>query len=255
MLRRSQVCTGAGSTSDTDAHETAYLPSPILDTPHRGRQKPLRVLFVGNSQTDAVADIPEIVEDLSHTAGVDQTPIQADAVVVGGVGLKELWDDGLARRKLAMGHYDWVVLQEIIFRAENDKPQFEQYARLFGAAAAAQHVKVLLFVTGAVAANRPNHAIMYAANLEMAHELHCRIAGAGMSWLKAWAARPDLDLHFTDRAHPNLTGYYLNACVLYAALTDHSPVGLDTYGLAPDDAQFFQAIAWEQYADDRKAER
>lgn len=234
-------------------HATAELPVP---RPWRGpsSRRPLRVLFVGNSQTDAVADIPEIVEDLSHSPSAKPPVIIGDSVVIGGVGLQELWNDGLAKRKIDQGGYDWVVLQEIIFRAETNKPLFDQYARQFIAEAQAHHAKVLLFVTASTEAHKPNHQIMYDANLEIAREAHCRIAGAGMAWLKAWDARPTLDLYFTDRAHPNLEGYYLNACVLYAALTDRSPVGLDDYGLPADDAFFLQGIAWQQYADDRKAE-
>lgn len=41
---------------------------------------------------------------------------------------------------------------------------------------------------------------MHKANLEMAHELKCRIAGGGMAWLRTWEKDPKLDLHYTDRA-------------------------------------------------------
>ncbi len=95
---------------------------------------------------------------------------------------------------------------------------------------------------------------MHKANLEMAHELKCRIAGGGMAWLRAWEKDPKLDLHYTDRAHPNLKGYYLNACVIYAALTDRSPLGLDRFGLSESDAAFLQGVACEQAKEDRAAE-
>jgi hypothetical protein len=44
-----------------------------------------------------------------------------------------------------------------------------------------------------------------------------------MAWLKAWGNDLNLDLHYTDRTHPNAMGYYLNALVTYAARTDSNP--------------------------------
>jgi len=75
-----------------------------------------------------------------------------------------------------------------------------------------------------------------------------------MAWHKAWEERPNLDFHHTDRAHPNALGYYLNASVIFAALTDASPVGLDPFTVSEEDARFLQKKAWEQYGDDRKQE-
>ena len=214
----------------------------------------LRVLFVGNSQVNCVADIPEIVEDLSHSLPAGPPRIRADEVVIGGASLERLWKDGLALRKIEAGGYDWVVLQEMIDVAESQASPFPEYARRFDEAIRKSNARTLLFATGHIQARRANHALMYQANLAMARQLRCRLAGAGLAWLKAWAEKPDMDLHHTDRAHPNLRGYYLNACVLFAALTDLSPVGLDPYGLPRDEAEFLQKIAWAQAAEDRSAE-
>jgi hypothetical protein len=231
------------------------MPKPVIDKPAAGEPAPLRVLFVGNSQVNCVSDIAEIVEDLSHSAPAGVPRIQADEVVMGGAGLSHLWADGLARRKIEVGRYDVVVLQEMIGVAEGQKDNFLKHARLFAQAVTAAGARPLLFVTAHVEAKKAAHEVMYAANLEAAHELKCRLAGAGMAWLKAWDKDPKLDLHHTDRAHPNLKGYYLNACVIYAALTDATPVGLEGFGLPAADAQFLQTVAWEQAKEDRAKEK
>ena len=88
-----------------------------------------------------------------------------------------------------------------------------------------------------------------------ASECGGRVAGGGMAWLKAWQLRPELDFHCSDRAHPSELGYYLNACVIFAAFSDKSPLGLDPYSLNKSDAEFLQKIAWEQYQDDRRKEK
>jgi len=234
--------------------ETPAMPQPTLAKAAKGETAPLRVLFVGNSQVNCVTDIAEIVEDLSHSAPASVPRIQADEMVIGGVGLEGLWKDGLARRKIETGRYDVVVLQEMIGVAEGRKASFLKHARLFGEAIRQNKARTLLFVTAQVEGKKAAHEVMYKANLEMAHELGCRIAGGGMAWLKAWQEDPKLDLHHTDRAHPNVKGYYLNACVIYAALTDASPVGLDPFSLAKDDAAFLQGIARQQAKDDRTQE-
>jgi hypothetical protein len=228
-------------------------PKPAVRT--EGEPPPMRILFVGNSQINCVSDIAEIVEDLSHSAPAVVPRIQADEVVMGGAGLEQLWNDGQARRKIEIGRYDVVVLQEMIGIAEDKKDSFVKHARLFAEAARQAKSKVLFFVTGHVQAKRAAHEVMYKANQEMARELRCRLAGGGMAWLRAWAKDPKLDLHHTDRAHPNVKGYYLNACVLFAALTGASPVGLDPFSLSKEDARFLQEIAWGQAREDRGQEK
>ena len=244
--------------------------------------KPVRVLFIGNSQVSCVADIPEIVEDLSHSSPADAPRVQSDAVVIGGVPLEKLWDDGQAVTKIRAGRWDWVVVQEMIGWPETRKDVMFKYVRLFRGEIEKAGGKMLLFAVPQVEGKRDAHRIIYAANLEIAREFipaaekpgtvagltakvmgkpadvqpaSVRAAGCGAAWLKAWAARPNLNLHHTDRAHPNLLGYYLNACVIYAAITDRNPAGLDACGLPADDAKSAQKIAWEQYSEDRREEQ
>ena len=99
---------------------------------------------------------------------------------------------------------------------------------------------------------------MYQDALLFARRNQCRVAGAGLAWLKAWQQQPGLDLHFTDRAHPNALGYYLNALVLYATLTDSNPAVQHLPGCdaaRPDQAALLQTIAWQQYQADRQNEQ
>ena len=253
------------------------------DQKKKDEKKPIRVLFIGNSQVSCVADIPEIVEDLSHSSPADAPRVQADAVVIGGVPLEKLWDDGRARTKIRTGNWDWVVVQEMIGYPETQKELMFKYVRLFHEAIEQAGAKMLLFAVPQVEGKRDAHRVIYDANLEIAREfnpavvaekpgvlagltekvtgkpaasrtVNVRVAGCGAAWLKAWAARPNLNLHHTDRAHPNILGYYLNACVIYAAITDRNPAGLDPCGLPPQDAQSAQKIAWYQYSEDRENE-
>ena len=58
-----------------------------------------------------------------------------------------------------------------------------------------------------------------------------------------------ITLHSSDGSHPNAHGTYLAACVLYAALTAASPVGLGDGGLAVGDGPrvALQQVAWRTH--------
>jgi hypothetical protein len=87
------------------------------------------------------------------------------------------------------------------------------------------------------------------------------VATTGPAFMEARLERPDLKItkSKTD-AHPGKEGAYINACSLYAVITDKSPVGLpatleitsptgkkQSFALAPDDAKYLQELAWKIY--------
>ena len=79
--------------------------------------------------------------------------------------------------------------------------------------------------------------------------------------MEARLERPDLKITKSKRdAHPGKDGAYLNACSLYAIITDKSPIGLpatlrrdstngkqENFAIAPDDAKYLQELAWKVY--------
>jgi hypothetical protein len=76
--------------------------------PMQAREKPVSVLFVGNSLV-YVGNLPAVFDALAGTAG---TPVRSDMIVEGGATLKQRVDDGAVARALKAKHYDFVVLQE-----------------------------------------------------------------------------------------------------------------------------------------------
>jgi hypothetical protein len=123
---------------------------------------------------------------------------------------------------------------------------------------------MLFYATGDVEKARDRAPDMYTDALAMAKQYNGRVAGGGMAWTKAWAEQPKFDPWFTDRAHPGGRGCYLNACVIYAALTDSSPVGLAIYSngktgpaneVTKEEGEFLQKMAWAQYQEDRQKEK
>ncbi len=217
--------------------------------------KPLRVLFIGNSQINCVCDIPEIVEDLSHSPSAQTAPIETDEIVVGGANIESLWHNALVQKKVGQGGWDWIVCHEIVYSFGGNTARFQEYSRKFDTEAKRVGAKMLFYASGEVETAKARQESMYADALAMARRCKGRVGGGGMAWFKAWATRPNFDFYHTDRAHPNAKGYYLNACVIFSALTDRSPIGLDPFKLSKDDAEFLQKVAWEQYLQDRANEK
>jgi hypothetical protein len=71
-------------------------------------EKPLRVLFVGNSLT-YVGNLPAVFTALAVDNG---HAAHADMLVKGGATLTEWMDTGAMQRALEASHYDYVILQE-----------------------------------------------------------------------------------------------------------------------------------------------
>jgi len=215
----------------------------------------MRVLFLGNSQIVSVGNLPELVRKLSASAPASTPRIESGAVTLGGATIQTVWEDERTRAELQHGRYDWVLCHEIVYSYGGNGARLREYGRKIFEAAQAQGTKLLSYASGDVEGARHTHESMYNDAAELARACGGRVAGGGMAWLKAWAKRPELDFHCPDRAHAGELGYYVNACVVFAALTDCSPVGLDACGLNASDAQFLQEIAWAQYLDDRKNEQ
>src|ERR1051326_1121961 len=85
------------------------------DAGEKKESKPIRVLFVGNSQI-YFNDLPKIVETLSASAPKDQPRISTARAVYGGASLESHWNKGTekdtARAKIAAEKWDYVIIQD-----------------------------------------------------------------------------------------------------------------------------------------------
>lgn len=215
----------------------------------------MRVLYLGNSQMVCNCNLPQIVQKLSDSSADPNAKIEANQVVIGGSTMERLWNDGRPLAAVQAAMYDWVLCHEIVYSYGGNGERLRTFGRKFHEEALRKGSRMLFYASGDVEHQRGTHEVMYRDAVELACECGGRVAGGGMAWLKAWAKRPELDFHCHDRAHPSEMGYYLNACVIFSAFTDCSPVGLDTYTLGKPDAEFLQQIAWEQYHEDRRSEK
>lgn len=156
--------------------------------------------------------------------------------------------------------WDFVVLQgQSRDPLDGEKWEFHKYAGLFveKIRKAQPDAKIIFYLTWARQHLPEEQSTITKAYLEVARQHNTLVAPVGETWKDAFAARKDLVLHASDKSHPNPLGTYLAGCVFYATITGKTPVGLPakieglksatglTFDLKPEDAKFFQEIAWK----------
>ena len=221
------------------------------------KAKELQVLFLGNSQI-YYNDLPRILEALAASAPADRPRIRTERVVPGGASLASHWNagekKGTARARIKEKRWDYVVIQEI-FHAKPDT--FNQHATLFHDLIDKNDAKTVLFSTASISQLYPKgFSELHDMQATLGKKLKVSVAAGGNAWLSYWGEMPTQDerlaLYDPDKAHPGKKGSYLYACVLYAALTGQTPIGLtnripgqpaDT--ITEREAKRFQESAWQ----------
>ena len=245
-------------------------------------EKPVRILFIGNSYT-MVHDLPAHVEAFLESKG---RKAEVGRYLAGGTSLRDHWyhNEGTEAPKptlapaparkgeldkllVEQGPWDYVVLQGQSVEALPGQPrEFDKYAaKLVAKIRAAQpEAKPVFYLTWARQDMPEQQAEITKAYAATAKANKALLVPAGEAWKDAFAAREGLVLHEADRSHPNPKGTYLTACVFHAVLTGESPVGLParmesrkedgkTKGregkplcdVPAEEAKFLQEVAWK----------
>ncbi len=195
--------------------------------------KATKILFIGNSLTTA-NNLPAMVASIAGSHGVE---VIHETHAPGGARLLGHASNQNVSRKLRNKSWDFVVLQE-----QSQLPSFAitvLLAKVFpparrlveDARKANPDTSVIFYMTMARRNGDPGMShvsrelLSYegtqrrinSSYLRMARDNRASVAPVGEAWLIVRKQRPDIVL-YADNIHPNPTGTYLAACVLYAAL-------------------------------------
>jgi hypothetical protein len=201
----------------------------------------VRILFVGNSLV-FVNDIPRLVSDLARSRG---HAVECDSYSPGGYSLARHAADQNLVQRIKKGGWDLVVLQE-----QSQLPSFSEEQVGRDVYPYAKHLcwlirrynpqaRIVFYMTMAHKNGDPENAKAFpwlatyegtqerinSSYEEMARQNEGLVAPVGRAWELLRRAEPSLEL-YGDEVHPNLTGSYLAACVLYATMFNESPEGL-----------------------------
>jgi hypothetical protein len=226
-----------------------------LSLPLAAQNRPLSVLFIGNSYT-YYNDLPAMLANLA--ASLPGPRIAPTMIATGGMTLQWHFAAGKATAAIESGSWDYVVLQEqsaLGGGSENGRSRlappaiFHESVRKFVPRIRAAGAVPLLLMTWA-RRDRPDEQLPLAnAYRTIADELNVKVAPVGLAWAEARRQWPDEALHVADGSHPNPTGSYLTACVLYISLTGRDPRGAaPAAGISAELAARLQALAWQLHA-------
>jgi len=220
-----------------------------------GSDKPLRILFIGNSLT-MQNNLPAMIKSLA--AGAQPSlKVETAMVAAGGFTLEKHWAGDKALPKIQEGNWDYVVLQEHSGGAvgEVKLDSMQKHMRLFDEAVKKNHGKSLLYMTWPLQKTPEDFEKISAAYLQLGKDLNETVVPVGLARLKAVQADPQLNLYVKDGKHPTPAGTYLAACTFLVTLTKHSAKNLPAkvadpvkagkmlVELTPEQAAFLQDIA------------
>jgi hypothetical protein len=209
--------------------------------PGAGHQaQPLRILFIGNSLT-AWNDLPDMVMRLAMAAGHPQPLTRT--VAVGGFSLDDHWKQGDARRAIAQGPWDVVVLQQGPSALPESRRLLVEYARRFAEEIRKAHARPALYMVWPSVQRRADFGGVSESYRAAAKAVGGTILPAGDAWRLVLQRHRDLALYSADGLHPTRAGSYLAALVVVQGLYNQSPTGLPALDLPLADARRLQNAA------------
>jgi hypothetical protein len=224
---------------------SAVAPSQT-DAPRTSNAADGRVLFIGNSLTEANG-LPTVVETLSRQAG--GPPIATASVVFGGFSLQDHWNQGTARRRIAEGGWSIVVLQQGMSSLPESQTALREWTARFDAAIRASGARTALYMVWPESNRRNAFDAVSRSYTRAAEDVGGILLPVGEAWRGAWRRDPNVPLYGSDGFHPTPTATYLAALVIYQQITGRSPVGLPPLTQMPtDQARLLQEAAQEANA-------
>ena len=207
-----------------------------------------RVLFVGNSLTTAI-DLPSMVHSLSAGVGAR---IECQTIAFPGFSLEDHWNRGDAARAIASGGWIAVVLQQGPSALPESRVLLVEYARRFDALVKRAGARTALYMVWPAATRSADFDAVSASYAAAAREVKGLLLPAGDAWRAAWRRDSTLALYGADGFHPSEEGSYLAALVIYARLSERSPIGLPALGLSSARAALLQEAAEEVVKNSRR---
>jgi hypothetical protein len=187
-------------------------------TPVPSRQLPLRILFIGNSQTstnDLPAFVAEIAKESKH-GKVTYRTIAPSAVTLGG-----LWN-GQGNPAYVDGRWDAVVLQQGPSVTPERRAELCFYATEWAEWAREQGARPYLLMVWPRRDRQLSEVV--ASYGAAASASGATLLPAGAAWGAALQRLPGLPLYRWDGVHPSRLGTYLAALVVYAGVRRIPPV-------------------------------
>jgi hypothetical protein len=200
---------------------------------------PERILFIGNSLTYQ-NDLPAMVGQLARAAG---RPLAVQSVAKPDYGLEEHWRDGEARKAIAGGSWDFVVLQQGPSALPDSRRVLIDYTKRFDAEIKKAGARTALYMVWPSRQRRGDAEAVSQSYRAAAQAVNATLLPVGDAWRDAWAIDRELPLYAADNFHPSGIGTYLAALVVYRHLLGAPAPATPVLGGALAKAELLQAVA------------
>jgi hypothetical protein len=215
-------------------HAAALLGMLACGSTGPGSSEAIRVLFIGNSLTYS-HDIPALVAGLQGPA---QGPaVQVSQVAFGGFSLEDHWQQGDALDSIARGGWDVVVMQQGPSSLPANRQHLIDWAGRFAERIRAVGARPAMYM---VWPSNGDYDGVSRSYTDAAVAIGGMLIPAGEAFRAVLQRHPDITILESDEFHPNATGSYLAALVIYGRLANQSMEGASARrpypGLSPADA-------------------
>lgn len=200
---------------------------------------PTRILFIGNSLTYQ-NDLPGMVCTLARAAG---RPAVCESIAKPDVSLEDHWHAGEARKAIATGRWDIVVLQQGPSALPESRRLLIDYTKRFDAEIKKAGARTALYMVWPSRSRRGDAEGVSQSYRAAAKAVAATLLPVGDAWREAWAIDRNLPLYAADNFHPSGSGTYLAALVAYRHLLGAPAPATPVLGGALAHAEVLQRVA------------
>jgi hypothetical protein len=219
----------------------AIVVAPAATTGSETQSAAKRLLFIGNSLT-AWNNLPDVVARLATADGQPAPSVRT--ITVGGFSLEDHWNQGDARRTIAAGGWDVVVLQQGPSALLESRSLLVEYTRRFSEVIRKAGAQPALYMVWPSRNRRQDFAGVSQSYRAAAQAVNGLVLPAGDAWRLVLQRHRALALYSDDGLHPTFAGSYLAALVIYQELYERSPASLHAIGeLSASDVRDLQTAA------------
>lgn len=179
----------------------------------------LRVLFIGNSLTYS-NDLPAIVQALAEATR--QQPLIYKTIAFPNFSLEDHWNQKDARKAIAKGGWDVVVMQQGPSASGEGRALLLEYTGRFAEEIRRAGGRPALYMVWPAASRRQDFKGVSASYRQAAEAVDGLLFPVGEAWLNTWRRSPEMALYSDDGFHPAMAASYLAALVIYEQLY-HQP--------------------------------